>query len=77
MIELSEPLIRFKFEPNKYKQKMLIDILLNYSKLDLAALASTLEISSTILSNVHMGNAFLPENPAKYLAQLFIILFSD
>lgn len=77
IVEFSEPFIRFEFDRNKYKQKMLIDVLLNYSKLDLATLASTLEVSIKTLNDVLIGTAFLPEVPARCLAQLFLILFSD
>ena len=77
IVEFTEPFIRFDFEPNKQKQKILIDVLLKYSQLDLATLASTLEVSLKTLSDVHNGIAFLQEVPAKCLAQLFLILFSD
>lgn len=77
IVEFTEPLVRFEFEPNKHKQKILIDVLLKYSQLDLAALASTLEVSPKTLNDVHIGVAFLPDIPSKCLAQLFLILFSD
>lgn len=77
IVEFNEPFIRFEFDRNKYKQKMLIDVLLNYSKLDLATLASTLEVSVKTLNDVLIGRAFLPEIPATSLAQLFLIFFSD
>lgn len=77
ILEFNDPFIRFKFEPSISKQKVLIEILLNHTKLDRNALASILEISLLTLNDVQIGAAFLPEIPAKCLAQLFLILFSD
>ena len=77
IVEFSEPLLRFNFCQNKNKQKTWLDILLKYSALDLAGLASLIEVSVQALQDVLSGIRYLEDEPAIILAQFFLIFFSD
>lgn len=76
-IEFNEPPIKFDFYRNKFKQKIWIDAILRYGAIDIAGLATLLDLHVKALQNVHSGNLFLAENEAQRLAQLFLIIFSD
>lgn len=76
-LEFSEPLIRIDFYCKENKQKILIDMLLRYSRQHIDGLAELLDISVKILQDVQSGTNFLNENTARKLTQLFLIFIGD
>ena len=76
-IEFNESSIRFDFSNNKQKQKIFVDVLLRYSKLDLPGLAAVLNVSIDTLHDVHRGVRFLEGEAAENLARLFLIFVSE
>ena len=58
IVEFSEPLVRFDFCANRYKQKIWIDAMLKYGKLDMTGLASLLDVST---KNLRKANSFKDE----------------
>jgi len=77
IIEFSKPSIRFEFFCRCDKQKILIEMLLKYSELNLAGLASILNISIGLLQDVYVGADILRGKPADHLLQLFLIFLSE
>ncbi len=77
IIEFSKPFVRFEFTYKKYKQRIFIEILLKYSQLHIANLATLLDVPVNTLKSVYSGSAFLDDNPAKKLAHLFILFVSE
>lgn len=59
------------------KQKILIDALLKYSRLDIRAIASMLDVSLNALQEVYNGENIFHEQYAENLTLLFLIFFSD
>lgn len=57
--KFAEPHARIKFFSNQKKQKLLIDTLLTYGKLDINGLAEAFDVSMEIINTVHHGEAFL------------------
>ena len=53
IVEFSEPLVRFDFCANRRKQKIWIDALLKYGNLDMAGLASALDLPVKTLRKVN------------------------
>ena len=76
-IQCIQPPIEFEFCPKNHKQKILVDALLKYGNLDIAGLATILEVAPEILSAVHMGYSFLVGEQLDVLIQLFLVFFSD
>lgn len=68
--------IRFNFVQNKFKQKLLIKILLKYNHLDLFALSKILNISDELLKEVSEGTKFLSRESAQKLGKLFLLALS-
>jgi hypothetical protein len=77
VVQATEPKISFEFNCRKYKQKALIEVLLNHSQLDITKLASWLEVPLETLRDVKNGFAYLHDEPAQNLAHLFLILFGE
>lgn len=77
IVEFNQPRVRFNFAANKFKQKLWIELLLNYTSLDLEALAILLATPIERLSNVHKGRAFLSRRMAEQLGRIFLMEFSD
>ncbi|MCW8386845.1 hypothetical protein OQJ15_11060 [Fluoribacter dumoffii] len=73
-IEVSEPIVDFKFQLKKDSQKYLIDFILSYSKLDYKELAQILEASPLVLSQVLAGKEFLGPSKAHNLFHYFTML---
>lgn len=73
----SEPIMHWQFKCRKDRQKILIDIILKYSKLDIAGIAGIIEVSMNTLQEVYKGNAYLDDPINKSLAQLFLLCFSE
>ena len=67
IVEFAEPHTRIKLFSNQKKQKLLIDALLSYGKLDISGLADALNVSAGILQTVHHGDAFLVNNDSDNL----------
>lgn len=76
ILEFDEPQIRYELRCQGKRQLMLIDILLKYAQIDLAGLASLLNVSLTTLKNVY-NNKFLEGQSATDLLRLFLIFISD
>ena len=53
-IQCIQPPIEFEFCPKNHKQKILVDALLKYGNLDIAGLATILEVAPEILSGVFL-----------------------
>ena len=75
IIEFSESLMRFEFNSEGNKQKILVDMLLKYGELDIAGLALALEVSINELQAILDGNHFFVGEQANDLSQLFLIFF--
>ncbi len=77
IVEFAEPRTRIELFNNQKKQKLLIDALLTYGKLDIAGLAEALDVPVEILQTVHHGEAFLISNDSNHLTQLFLLFFGE
>jgi hypothetical protein len=75
MIELSNG-ARFNFVQNKYKQKILIGILLNYTELNLLKIAHILKVPFERLEKVIEQKDFLTRAEVIGLGELFLLCFS-
>ena len=76
-VAVNEPKITFEFNCRKNKQKGLINVLWNYSKLDIIQLASILNVSLQDLQDVHNGKKYLHDESAKNLALMFLLFFGE
>jgi hypothetical protein len=56
-------------------QKVLLDVLLNYSSADLTHLSVLLGVSESELRDVLSGDLILPKDLSKELSTLFLIFF--
>lgn len=75
IIEFQELSTPTQVKCNKYKQKIIIEMLLKYSQLTKSDFASLLGISVPTLQGVSNNNEFLQGKPASNLIQvLFIFL---
>ena len=70
-------MVTYNFECKINKQKLLIDALLRYGRLDITGLSYVLHVLATELRDAHSGKGFLHGHSAKKLALLFLICFSD
>lgn len=77
VVPVNEPKITFEFNCRKDKQKTIINALWNYSKLDLAQLASLIDVSLQELQDVFNGKKYLHDEAAESLAHYFLILFGE
>lgn len=76
VVELNKE-IRFNFAQNKLKQKIWIDMLLDYTKLDINRLAEIIDVSPGFLEKVALKKDYLNQESANRLATLFLLTFSD
>ena len=74
-VEFSNLLLQFEFDSNGNRQKILVDMLLKYSELDILGLALALDTSVTELENILDGNYFFIDEQANDLSHLFLIFF--
>lgn len=74
-VELANALIRFEFCCEGKKQKILVDILLKYSDMDINELAFALDVSVSKILDICNESSFLMGKQADDLSQLFIIFF--
>jgi len=77
IVEFSDPTNRFEFCTRDHKQKVFIDVLLRYSKMDIPHLAYILDTPVTKLRDVYYGKTFLAGKPAEELTQLFLVYFGE
>ena len=75
IIEFTDTLLKFEFCSQGDKQKILVDMLLKYSEMDISALTSALGVSIKKLHDIRKGKCFLIGEQANDLAQLFLIFF--
>lgn len=75
-MECLEPVIRYDFICKRAKQKNLIEIIMNYSELDLGALATILSVPLEYLSSVHNGVTYLIGDSERKLGEMFLVMFS-
>ncbi|KTD02765.1 hypothetical protein [Fluoribacter gormanii] len=73
-IEVSEPIVDFKFQLKKDSQKYLIDFILSYSKLNCNELAQILGASPLVISQVLAGKKFLGPSKAHDLFHYFAMM---
>ena len=66
-----------EFNCRKHKQKILIDALLRYSKLNSNNLATILEVPGLELQDVRRGKSFLNTDAVFTLAKLFLTFFGE
>ncbi len=69
--------IKFEFKCKKSKQKLLIDMLLNYSNYDLKTLATLLSVPVNKLLSVYKGESYLYQTSEISLAETFLVAFFD
>ena len=77
LLEEYEPVVSVQFICKRHKQKMLIDALLQCSRLSLEGIATILKVSCNLVSKVHKGSHYLKPKKALQLAELFLICFMD
>ena len=75
IIEFADTLLKFEFCGQGEKQKILVDILLKYSGININDLTSELGISIKKLHDIRKGKYFLVGEQANDLAQVFLIFF--
>jgi hypothetical protein len=73
-IEVSEPVIDFRFQLKKDTQKYLIDYILSYSELDCKELAQILDASPLMVSQILAGREFFGSEKAQRLFHYFTML---
>ena len=73
----AESLVQIEFCSDGNKQKILIDVLIKYSGMDMSELASVLGVSVKKLRNIYDGKSFLVGKSADSLAQLFLRFFGQ
>ncbi len=59
------------------KQKLLIDVLLKYSKINLDKLASMLKVPVGLLQDVWRGRDYLQHDAALRLTEYFLLFFGE
>ena len=77
IVEFTESHKQIEFCSHGGKQKILIDILTQYSEMDTKQLADVLGVSTRKLKNICNGKGFLVGEPADSLAQIFLIFFGQ
>ncbi|HHF7349425.1 TPA: hypothetical protein ACPSKE_002632 [Legionella feeleii] len=77
IIEFPLSFLKFEFCSQGSKQKILVDVLLKYSGMDIQALSAALEIPIQKLENICNDVDFLVGEQADDLAQLFLIFFGS
>lgn len=75
IIEFSESQLQIEFCTEGNKQKILIDVLLKYSEMDINQLAISLGVSESKIQNIYDDKDFLVDQQADSLAQIFLRFF--
>lgn len=75
IVEFNDSHTQFEFGSQGSKQQVLIDILLRYGAMDIAYLASELNIPESIIRDTHNNNGFILGKQADDLAQFFLVFF--
>ncbi len=68
---------RFDFTQNKFKQKLLIDVLMFYMRIEIRELSMILDVPLALLMKVCRGEQFLPYQAAENLGKYFLLAFSN
>lgn len=69
--------IRFDFAQNRFKQKMLIEILTRYMSFEITELSRVLDVPVSLLDQVKQGKKFLHCRAARDLGRLFLLSLSS
>ena len=69
--------LNMTFHSNINKQKLLIDVLMNYSTFNYPDLSFILNISKHTLENIHKGESFLIQESANNLTIVFLAFFFE
>lgn len=77
VIQHGESPIKFKFSCKNTQQKILIDILLKYSTLNINNLTSLLNVSVEMIKDVYQDKRFFVADAADNLVILFLMFLSD
>jgi hypothetical protein len=77
MIEFKDLSTKLKFLCSKYKQKLIVDILIRHNQIQLKDLAALIGISTTLLTNVYTGDTFLDGKAAANLNYLLFIFLNE
>lgn len=67
--------VRFDFIQNKFRQKLLIEVLVYYMRIEMLELSKMLDVSLQLLQKVHRGERFLPSTAAQNLGKFFLLTF--
>lgn len=77
IVELTQPRMQIEFCGKSGKQKILIDLLIQYGDFDIKKLAVTLGVPVRILKKICDGKGCLVGEAADSLAQIFLIFFGQ
>ncbi len=69
--------VRFDFTQNRFKQKLLLDILVLYMSFEMNELSKILDVPLQLLNKVHRGEQFLSYLAAQRLGKIFLLTFSN
>lgn len=76
-LEKNEPVINCTFKCKQNKQKILIDLMLQYGSINIEDLADILDLPKNIVQKTHEGKNFLEPDKSVLLGQLFLFLYGD
>lgn len=71
---IKEPSFQYQVICKPGRQKLLLEIMLKYSNLDIKSLATILDIRPTSLNNVYEGTQYLTSDVLKKLYQMVLVL---
>ena len=69
--------VNHEFNCRLNKQKLLIDVLLKYTKINLDNLATMLRVPVWLLQDVWKGGSYLKHDAALRLTQYFLLFFGE
>jgi hypothetical protein len=73
--ELKNSFITYQFNCKNNTQKIIIDILINYTNYDIQKLAEYMETSTSELLKVKHGESYLEKDQRNLLSRLFLVSF--
>lgn len=71
---IKEPSFQYQVVCRSGRQKLLLEIMLKYSKLDINSLATILDIQPDSLKSVYEGTQYLRNDVLKKLYQMVLVL---
>lgn len=77
LVEFTQSRMQIEFCSKGDKQKILIDLLTQYSDFDIKKLATILRVPTRTLKKICDGKGCLVGEPADSLAQMFLIFFGQ